>query len=418
MKKIFLFIAPLMSFIMLVGCFGGGNSLTYVNTKNLYANYIDSYITGTGENAKNQVFKFNTVKTGEVNDETDYTELNDELVSTFEKVMYITYSNTSSLQDEVLGNTSISGASSYKYRALNEVYQRMLVLIFNYYANHNGRFFEYIDQLELVNTEVNELFARLRNLQKETDKFIQHKESFEKSIFGLSSPIALGNLDNLYFNYNRLIEASLNFVNYFKDLHKTYFFPEDVVTESGVHRLVDEALLMLAEAIYYDNIKSFEEQNTVNIKGLYGEFATSKYNWILSEDWQKIAPYENYRDLGKIIAPYKNYAIEIEEDSFITLTQALDSEEYKEMTEELVGELYLYVRNFNQNLKNYKEIFKGTRKDYYRYARKMDNNVPPSFKVENLSVIEKSNILFMQDFSSQSISTMFKALETVINYNN
>lgn len=418
MKKIFLFIAPIMSVVMLFGCFGGGNSLTYANSKNLYASYMDSYITGTGANVKNQVFKFNTIKTGQTGDETDYTELGEDLVSTFEKVMYIVYDNSNRLQDEVLGNSTVSGSSSYKYRALNEVYQRMLVLIFNYYANHNGRFFEYIDQLELVNTEVNELFARLRTLQTETNKFVQHKENFEKSIFGLSSPIALGNLDTLYFNYNKLIEASLNFVNYFKDLHKTYFFPTDVITESGVHRLVDEALLMLAEAIYYDNIKAFEGQNTVNITGLYGNFSTSKYNWILSADWQKVAPFENFRDLGKIIAPNKNYAIEVEEDTFVALTQALDSEEYKLIAEELVGELYLYVKNFSQNLTNYKEIFNSTRKDYYRYARRMDDNIPPSFKVENLSVMEKSNILFMRDFSSQSVSTMFKALETVINYNN
>lgn len=407
MKKIITSIlAPLLSATMFFGCFGGGDKLTSANVKNLYNNYTSSYIT-----TKNGV-KFNSMFKNKLNEteNQDFVEEDGYIMPTYEKIMYITYTDDYGLSAAIANDDPSSEESDLVYYQLTQIYQRLFSSIFNYYANYNESFYAYVEDEGIESKEVNLLYKKLDNLVKATDNLNKEKISFENSLINISKNIngriVLDRMPALYYRYNKVVDASLDFVNYFKDLHKKYIYKInhyelpilENLEKTSVDRYVDEAVLLLAEAIYYENVKVFEKNVVVeNLHLLNTDYENNYTNWITTEEFENLT--------------YLN------EDNLIYANNIMKSEIANNLKEEesydAIKDLYTHVASFDQNLQNYKTIYNSANLDNYNQLR--DFGKRDGFSLGNLSIKEQSNLMFMNDFATTKIPTLFNALFGVVN---
>lgn len=407
MKKIFTSIlAPLLSATMFFGCFGGGDKLTSANVKNLYNNYTNSYITTQDNNKFNSVFKNKLNET----ENKDFVEENGYIVPTYEKIMYISYVEDFGLNAAILNNNPEETESELVYSQLTQIYQRLFSSIFNYYANYNESFYAYVDDEGIESKEVDLLYKKLDNLIKATEELNKEKTSFENSLINISKNISgrivLDRVPTLYYRYNKVVDASLEFVNYFKDLHKKYIYKinhydlpvSENLDKTSVDRYVDEAILLLAEAIYYENVKVFEKNVAVeNLHFLNMGYKNNPANWITTEEFENLT----FANESGLI--YANNIMKSE------IANNLKSEE----SYDVIKDLFTHVASFEQNLQNYKTIYKDANLNNYNQLR--DFGKRDGFMLGNLSIKEQSNLMFMKDFAETKIPTLFNALFGVVN---
>ncbi len=408
MKKIITSIlAPLLSATMFFGCFGGGDKLTSANVKNLYNNYTSSYITTKNEQPFNPMFK-NKLN---ITENKDFVVEGDYLKPTYEKIMYISFSDNYGLSAAVKNNDPSNKEEDLLYYQLTQIYQRLLSTIYNYYANHNESFYAFIEDEGVESKEINLLYKKLDNLNKVTDDLNKEIVSFENSLEtihkDIKRPIVLGRIPALYYKYNKVVDASLDFVNYFKDLHKKYIYKinhfdisvleniEKEFASSNVNRYVDEALLLLAESVYYENVKAFEKNVVVeNLHLLNTTYKNNHTNWVATEFFENLTL--------------------LNEDGFICANNLVKLSAGDEAAYGAVKDLYTHVASFYQNLQNYKKVYNSSNLDNYNQLRGFGER--EDFKFDNLSVKEQSNLKFMEDFSTTKIPTLFNALYGVVNW--
>mgnify|MGYP004669684239 CR=1 FL=1 len=146
---------------------------------------------------------------------------------------------------------------SLRFRALNDIQANLLKYIFRYYENWNESFYNNLKNYDYEQKELNTLFEKIENLDKALATFKEIKNTFEADVVMLNvegSEIAIVN--QFVYQYNKVIEKSIDFVDYFRAFHlKTIFDGEAKITNvNSAQRLLDEAYLNLAKYIYYSNI--------------------------------------------------------------------------------------------------------------------------------------------------------------------
>lgn len=410
MKKIVaLLVAPLLAVGMLVGCSKVEYSATDVQS--LFNEYMDSYI----ENGENELFLNNVIATDAEGDETDFSDIEGTLQSTYEKIMYISYDDQNGLNAAVQTGAA-SGNVAVKTRQLREVYQRILSLSFNYYAEWNANFYQNIADTQIAPEELNNLYELMIDLQQQTENFVLEKEELEREVRmnenGLNGSLVLVKFDEFNTAYNNLLQKSFAFLNEFKNLHKKYIFSTNELTPNAAKQLVDESLLMIAEAVFYDNVLAFQQNETTAFMFMSqigsGEYG-SQYNWVTRNYWQYLTVEEN----GNLFAN-TNIKAQISEESTETVGDNLvTNTEYSEQAQLRVQELRTYANGFAQDFNNYKAIFKNTNRNNYNYARDMGDK-PSTFDESKLSLQEQSNLQYMKNFSLSKMFGMFNALFRVM----
>lgn len=411
-RMLAILVAPLLSLIVLFGCTTPKYSTADV--KKEFGNFMDSYITA----ATNDVFKFNLNAQSSLNDEGIFSEEELHPNFTLEKIMYITYDNKNGLDAKVnlFRNYSSEQLTDLdaQYNQLKTVYQTLLSLTYNYYANWSHNFYSNITQTEITQEETNSLYNKIKDLKKATDEFITTRKSLESFIEmnNINSEIAIPRVSGLNLKFNNLIEKSLSFVNQFKDLHKKYIFNDNVINANSAKRIVDEVILQIAEAVYYDNVKAFEENNGVKLYELITKFRNVKYNVVTSSRWLQGLTYEY--NANTIIANSNLNALVTED---FTVEQALAIEavepEIKASAVQKVTHLRMLSQSFTQHFKIYKAMFNEVNLVNYNYERGLVT-APNSYKSENLSFEQKSNIDAMKNFNSDNIATLISALFNVM----
>lgn len=187
---------------------------------------------------------------------------------------YVTYDNTCKLNaiaNEYYENSmgEMSEDLKVRYKQLTTVYAPTLTMAYNYYLNWNQRFYEFAGEKEIDSKEMTELFDRIKAFSRELEDFHIAKINLEREVelFGLNSEILSASVDTFNYSYNKLISSTLNFVNYFKDLHVKYYFSgENIeVDASYAKRLYDESLLQIANYAYYDILNSHNKNSVVNL---------------------------------------------------------------------------------------------------------------------------------------------------------
>lgn len=412
MKKIVsLLIAPLLAVSMLFGC--SKVEYTATDVQDVFNEYMDSYIS-SGEN---DLFLNNVITTGAEGDETDsYTE-SEITYRTHEKIMYITYEEDDYHLNSAVKSTVGTAINTIKAQQLRQVYQRILSLTFNYYAEWNENFYQNIGDTEITPEELNALHELVFDLKDETDAFVAQKLELEREIRinenHLSGALVSAKFDEFNTAYNNLVKSSFAFVNEFKNLHKKYIFNTTDITPNTAKQLVDESLLMIAEAVFYDNVLAFQNNTATELQFMNNvseaEY-TNRYNWLSKTNWQYLTLTDENNDLYA----NTNTEAQLSEESSETVGANLVLQtEYKEQAVKRVQELRTYANSFAQDLQNYKTIFKNASKTNYNYARGLAD-ASSAFDENKLSYQEQSNLQYMKNFSASKIFGMFNALFQVM----
>ncbi len=136
---------------------------------------------------------------------------------------------------------------------LSNFYNSLFQAIFRYFENWNESFFNNIDKVSTG--ELGELYAKLNSLNLSLIDLSDAKQILEDAV-------VLNGVDNVSSHYitsyiyllNNVVEDSIEFVQYFRELHMSHIFRDDTLSSNAVSRTIDEMNLTIARIIYIDNI--------------------------------------------------------------------------------------------------------------------------------------------------------------------
>ncbi len=172
------------------------------------------------------------------------------------KTLSISYSNAE-ISDLVNGSVS-SNEKIIRFSALRVIEQNLLNYIFKYYETWNESFYENAYG-SITKAEKESLHSSFLKLKNQIDTFKNKVSAFESEfdgVFQVSDPLAIS-LTLFTYQYNMVIEKSLDFMGQFIDLHTKYVFAEDTTSINAAQRLLDEYYYFVAKLTYYENVMPF-----------------------------------------------------------------------------------------------------------------------------------------------------------------
>ncbi|MDY5041621.1 MAG: hypothetical protein SPF07_01420 [Eubacteriales bacterium] len=375
---------PLVATMFLAGC--GKTTRNALELKTLHAETVSAYDNGT----TNTYFK----KTGSAE-----TEEKDYFVVQYNEGI-TNYQNSTNEEDK--------STDLYKrYNQLKSVYGRTMSLAYAYYADFRNVFYENIESKKPDAKELTELYDRLKTFQRELASFNANKLDLEREteLFGAGSSIIGASVDKFNYSYTNLIKVTLNFVNYFKDLHVKYFYSEDqTIDKSYALRVYDEGLLSMANYIYKGYLNSLVKNGTAKVLDLL----------------------DAKQSVGTLFNPEKNkqlnYIIVTGNNSCVTLKEnflnSLDNGD--ETNINAVKEYESQLNMFNRYFKLYNKVYdKVDMEKYNTFRFNTDSTYKSSVEdneekyLNSLSVVDSANARVMINFEKETVPTLLNALQTI-----
>lgn len=376
---------PLVATMFLAGC--GKTTRNALELKTLHAETVSAYDNGT----TNTYFK----KTGSAE-----TEEKDYFVVQYNEGI-TNYQNSTNEEDK--------STDLYKrYNQLKSVYGRTMSLAYAYYADFRNVFYENIESKKPDAKELTELYDRLKTFQRELASFNANKLDLEREteLFGAGSSIIGASVDKFNYSYTNLIKVTLNFVNYFKDLHVKYFYSEDqTIDKSYALRVYDEGLLSMANYIYKGYLNSLVKNGTAKVLDLL----------------------DAKQSVGTLFNPEKNkqlnYIIVTGNNSCVTLKEnflnSLDNGD--ETNINAVKDYESQLNMFNRYFKLYNKVYdKVDMEKYNTFRFNTDSTYNSSVADDNeekylnsLSVVDSANARVMINFEKETVPTLLNALNTI-----
>lgn len=420
MKKVLsLITVPVLAVSMFLGCSKTEYTSEQVNAR--FDTFMDSYI----DIDHNEVFKYNVVNASSEFDEEKLLESTQEANNyIYEKIMYITYDDAYNL-DTVVNNSSapvtLDQSLRIKYDQLKSVYQKMLSLTFNYYANWQDNFYEHASG-KVTSEEMEKLLDRLNDLQAQVNEFLEEKDKIELeaksrsagSENGLNSSIMSSLLNKFNYEYSMLLEKSFSFVNYFKNLHQKYNFSTQTVNVSSAKRLLDASVLKLAQAMYYDMVKAFETTSEVELDKLVSDYGGVAYNLFQNSGWQNVVAINDSVDV--LFQPLLSQTVDIEmsitiEDALLNVDNVVATDLVNE-AENRVSVLYSINTMFDKEFAIYKKAFNNTSMTDYNLKRGLASGQD---NYDNLSLEQQGDIDILLNFNSITVPLLINAINGVMN---
>ena len=309
-----------------------------------------------------------------------------------------------------------------RYYALVAIEQRLLDWIYNYYDNWDDNLYESEKiSKDVKKSDVEKLYKNLKKLDKAIGKFAVEKSKAEDEIDSISFEGAI-NLTSFTYAFNDLIEASLNFVNTFRDIHvkyiwNTYTFGENVgANKTLLNRIIDEAYLNMAQVIYYENVKTFE----------YSECDLNPLIQLVDETVYS----------EEIIYPLLNEATALKNGKSAVLVSAaggarmfnaedvvLNPNKSTDANGDPVAETYddrlqdyiYFLKAFNQKVNIYKRVYKDF--DIYEYNQVRLGLGAVNFEtyVNGLDRVERANLALLQDFANETFADYAENFAKIFN---
>lgn len=374
---------PLVATMFLAGC--GKTTRNALELKTLHADTVSAYDNGTD----NTYFK----KTGSAE-----TEEKDYFVVQYNEGI-TNYQNSTNEKDK--------STDLYKrYNQLKSVYARTMSLAYAYYADFRNVFYENIESKKPNAKELTELYDRLKTFQRELASFNANKLDLEREteLFGAGSSIIGASVDKFNYSYTNLIKVTLNFVNYFKDLHVKYFYSEDqTIDKSYALRVYDEGLLSMANYIYKGYLNSLVKNGTAKVLDLLD--AKQSVGTLFSQ---------NNNDLAKIIMT-GNYGCVTLNGDFL---KALDNGNENNIN--AVKDYESQLNMFNRYFKLYNKVYNKVDMEKYNTFRFNTDSTYDSSVADNeekylnsLSVVDSANARVMINFEKETVPTLLNALKTI-----
>ena len=374
---------PLVATMFLAGC--GKTTRNALELKTLHADTVSAYDNGTD----NTYFK----KTGSAE-----TEEKDYFVVQYNEGI-TNYQNSTNEKDK--------STDLYKrYNQLKSVYARTMSLAYAYYADFRNVFYENIESKKPNAKELTELYDRLKTFQRELASFNANKLDLEREteLFGAGSSIIGASVDKFNYSYTNLIKVTLNFVNYFKDLHVKYFYSEDqTIDKSYALRVYDEGLLSMANYIYKGYLNPLVKNGTAKVLDLLD--AKQSVGTLFSQ---------NNNDLAKIIMT-GNYGCVTLNGDFL---KALDNGNENNIN--AVKDYESQLNMFNRYFKLYNKVYNKVDMEKYNTFRFNTDSTYNSSVADNeekylnsLSVVDSANARVMINFEKETVPTLLNALKTI-----
>lgn len=376
---------PLVATMFLAGC--GKTSRNALELKTLHAETVSAYDNGT----TNTYFK----KTGSAETE--------------EKDYFVVQYNEGITKYQNSTNEEDKSTDLYKrYNQLKSVYGRTMSLAYAYYADFRNVFYENIESKKPDAKELTELYDRLKTFQRELASFNANKLDLEREteLFGAGSSIIGASVDKFNYSYTNLIKVTLNFVNYFKDLHVKYFYSEDqTIDKSYALRVYDEGLLSMANYIYKGYLNSLVKNGTAKVLDLLD--AKQSVGTLFNP--------EKNKQLNYIIVTGNNSCVTLK-DNFLN---SLDNGD--ETNINAVKEYESQLNMFNRYFKLYNKVYdKVDMEKYNTFRFNTDSTYNSSVADDNeekylnsLSVVDSANARVMINFEKETVPTLLNALNTI-----
>ena len=375
---------PLVATMFLAGC--GKTSRNALELKTLHAETVSAYDNGT----TNTYFKKIS------------------LTETEEKDYFVVQYNEGITNYQNSTNEEDKSTDLYKrYNQLKSVYGRTMSLAYAYYADFRNVFYENIESKKPDAKELTELYDRLKTFQRELASFNANKLDLEREteLFGAGSSIIGASVDKFNYSYTNLIKVTLNFVNYFKDLHVKYFYSEDqTIDKSYALRVYDEGLLSMANYIYKGYLNSLVKNGTAKVLDLL----------------------DAKQSVGTLFNPEKNkqlnYIIVTGNNSCVTLKEnflnSLDNGD--ETNINAVKDYESQLNMFNRYFKLYNKVYdKVDMEKYNTFRFNTDSTYKSSVEdneekyLNSLSVVDSANARVMINFEKETVPTLLNALQTI-----
>lgn len=413
MKKLLSLIAlPLVGIMFLFGC--GKVDRTVEEITTLYNTTVSAYASpdAIGEN-----WYFKTLGS--------------------QQVLNVTYADS----DDIRLETAIAGITKYqqylddglaisdsypqvstqlktRYEKLESVYARTLTMAFNYYANWSSLFYTHIESKNPNSAELTELYDRLKTLQRELESFDAKKKDLEREIrlFGLDSEIIGASIDAFNYSYNGLIDKTLNFVNYFRDLHVKYFFNDVAIDGSYAQRVYDDGVLRLANFIYYDYLVALSKNATVKLDDLTktnNVYDIFKYT---NSRLDTICSVVDVNNSGALVNRTAQVGVNFQQA--LNDPQNANYETNKSKVQQLEIALNTFQQHFNLYQKVYSKVDKDGFNDYRFGINGNDHTVNDSY-LDDLDVVSAANARVLINFEENNVYNFINALaDYVIAANN
>ncbi len=355
-KLLSLLLLPVMAAGTLVGCGGKSNPAdVYALYNTMQSKYAtleseinapakDTYKNRTFANASSNIY---AVVKGATTYELKYAV---DIKYNVEGISSTLFDNIASGQTEV--NGLAKGESVYnRYYAIVKIQDAVVKGVYNYYDRHANDFYTSIAKIKKVDKDdIKALYKKAETLNDATSTFVNNKNRFENLIqtFGFNDVHAFV-ATSFSKSYNDFIQKSLDFVEYFKDLHIKYVYGKDVYTEKdSPARIKDEMILNVAKVLYYEDLKSFNYTNCdLNDLALdmVDNYATNYYALIL-----------------------KLYLEKTNEYSASTVPFAFESS-YSITSSWISATLKRTIGSFNQKIDLYEKMYNSVDFYNYNYAR-------------------------------------------------
>ena len=303
--------------------------------------------------------------------------------------------NGSSLSNEINSNI-LSGKTDNQLRfiALNKVYQPLMNYIMNYYEKWN-------ESLYLQNVskkDATSLYNALKKYEQALDDFDSSKSEFESSVKILND-VKLAptfSITKFTYNYNKLVEAQIEFVGKFIDLHKQYVTYPTTLSEGNVERLVDEAYYNIACFVYYENVKVFEynvgDNGICDLSNLMKEYSKGSNEYVKLNFIQ-----EKIKDLNS------------------TLIDDISNPAASDYAIETLNNFIYSANVYNQRFEVYLSAYNNI--DMYGLSNYRFNNVANANVnnfVSRFSVVEMAQYELLCNFSEEVFVDYINSLITVI----
>ena len=154
-----------------------------------------------------------------------------------------------------------SSNNEYNLYAIDKTYNLLFECVFRYYENWNENFYEKADEV-ITAEEFSNLYKKLEVINTSLidvnrERAIMQEVVTSEGVDNVPSYV----INHYIFKLNILVEQSIDFVTYFRELHVNKIFTDTSVYTNTVTRTIDDMLLSFAQFVYVDNIKPFNNVN-------------------------------------------------------------------------------------------------------------------------------------------------------------
>ena len=311
-----------------------------------------------------------------------------------EQMLIITYNNSDVAS--AINNQTPTTETDKRFVALRVINQNILDYIFNYYQNWSADFYTKISSADCDKKEMESLYGKLENLYNTLGAFSNKKDQFEKDVKSLEiSNVMVYSITEFTYEVNKVIEASLSFMNQFIDMHNKYCVRLDTLSDSSLNRIIDETYVRIAEMVYYENVKSFNY--SLGDKGSCDLF-----------DIMETSTTHKYSQIGNITMGLSDLSDNIK-GGMVT-----DSINYKE-TMDTIDE-YIYCFNiYLQRRQIYLDLYESFNMyalNKYRFDKITDVTIDEY--VSSFSTIERVNYTMLEDISNNTFKNLVLKLHNLI----